>query len=426
MEVLEEVKVSNIWFPFTQMQGCREPIKIVKGDGTYLIDENGKKYIDAISSWWVNLHGHSHPHIAKRIAEQAATLEHVIFSDFVHEPALELSERLLKYLPQNQSKLFYSDNGSTSVEVALKLAIQYWYNKDQEKKKIVALKGAYHGDTMGGMSAADRTEFNKPFWPFLFDVEHIDVPVLGKEQEAIQQLKEFVRNKDVAAFIYEPLVQGAAGMVMYSPEVLNELMNICKEHEVLTIADEVMTGFYRTGKFFASNHMDVDPDMMCMSKGLTGGAMAMSITSCSQKIYDAFLNDDSSKNKTFFHGHSFTANPIACAASLASLDLIEEEACLEAIKRIEAHHKIFIEKLKDYDKAVNIRQLGTIIAFDVKTDLGTSYFNELRSRYYDYFLNKGVLLRPLGNVIYILPPYCINTEDLNYIYDTILSALEEL
>ncbi|MEZ4915645.1 MAG: adenosylmethionine--8-amino-7-oxononanoate transaminase [Chitinophagales bacterium] len=412
----------HIWHPFTQMKIADNPIPIVKGEGVYLYEENGKKYIDAISSWWTCIHGHAHPYIAKKIYEQATELEHVIFAGFTHEPAVRLTERLMQYLPSNQKKAFFSDNGSTAVEVGLKMAFQYWHNKGEKKTKVIALKEAYHGDTFGAMSVGSRSAFTEPFFPFLFDVEFIESPAINAEK-SISQLREIVKNNDVAAFIYEPLVQGAGGMLMYSAETLEEMLQLCKQNNVLCVADEVMTGFYRTGKMFASLYCQTSPDIMCLSKGLTGGVMAMSITACTQEIYDAFLSDNF-MNKTFFHGHSFTANPIACATANASLDLLEQEKTKKSIKQINEQHQQFVVDLKATGKVENIRIQGTIMAFDIITSQATSYGNSLRDTLNRHFLDKGILLRPLGNTLYILPPYCITKSELKIVYNEILAFLK--
>ncbi|MGZ6523430.1 MAG: aminotransferase class III-fold pyridoxal phosphate-dependent enzyme, partial [Bacteroidia bacterium] len=264
MDIQERDK-NAVWHPFTQLKTAPLPIAIVKGQGAYFYDESGKRYIDGIASWWVNIHGHCHPYLTKKISEQLQTLEHAIFSGFTHEPAVQLAERLLKRLPENQSKIFYSDNGSTAVEVALKMAFQYWSNQSISKTKIIAFENGYHGDTFGGMSVGARNAFNLPFSKLLFDVIHIPLPVKGKEPDAIEALKNALKQNDIAAFIFEPLVQGAGGMVMYSEKILTELIALCRTKNVITIADEVMTGFGRTGKFFASDHLDHKPDIICMS-----------------------------------------------------------------------------------------------------------------------------------------------------------------
>ncbi|MDD5569872.1 MAG: adenosylmethionine--8-amino-7-oxononanoate transaminase [Bacteroidales bacterium] len=413
-----------IWHPYTQMKTSEAPIPIVKGDGIYVYDESGKKYIDAVSSWWVNLHGHSHPYIAEKISEQMKVLEHVIFAGFTHPKAVELAERLIKKLPTNQSKIFYSDDGSTSVEVAVKMVFQYWHNKGTEKKKIIAFKNAYHGDTFGAMSVSGRSAFTMAFTPFLFDVIFIDAPVKGKEKKSAEQLKKIVKNNDIAAFIFEPLIQGAGGMIMHEPEPLEQLVEICTKAGILTIADEVMTGFGRTGKFFATDYINVKPDVFCLSKGLTGGTLPLGITSCTKEIYNAFLSDNSAK--TFFHGHSYTANPVACTAAIASLDLLEKNECWENIKMIERKHKEFCNTLKGNRKIKRAESVGTIMALEIETVENTSYLNSLKDNIYNFFIKRGIILRPLGNVIYFMPPYCIKEEELNIVYKAIRDFLGEI
>jgi adenosylmethionine-8-amino-7-oxononanoate aminotransferase len=421
---LQERDKKAVWHPFTQLNTAPLPIAIVKGEGAYLFDEQGKRYIDGIASWWVNVHGHCHPYLTKKIAEQLQTLEHAIFSGFTHEPAVQLAERLLKRLPENQSKIFYSDNGSTAVEVALKMAFQYWSNQSISKTKIIAFENAYHGDTFGGMSVGARNAFNLPFSKLLFDVIPIPVPVRGKEEEALKAIKITLQQKDIAAFIFEPLVQGAGGMVMYSEKMLDVLIALCNAEKVITIADEVMTGFGRTGKFFASDHLKNKPDIICMSKGLTGGVMPLGATSCAEFIYNAFLSDD--KMKTFFHGHSYTANPTACSAALASMDLFDKPETLHHVKRIELAHHLFLEKISPHKLLLDVRQMGTILALEVKTTEQTNYLNSLAEHISEFFISKGIILRPLGNVIYVLPPYCISNDDLHYIYIAIEEFLNNL
>ncbi|MDP9046599.1 MAG: adenosylmethionine--8-amino-7-oxononanoate transaminase [Bacteroidota bacterium] len=419
---LVERDLKVIWHPYTQMQTALPPIPIVRGEGACLFDESGKKYIDAVSSWWVNIHGHAHPYIAKKVSEQLVKLEHAIFAGFTHEGAIELAERLLNILPANQKKAFYSDDGSTAVEVAIKMCLQYWHNKGEKRTKILAFNNAYHGDTFGAMAVSSRSAFTAAFDSLLFEVEFINVP----NETNIQNLKSQISHlkPSLACFIFEPLVQGAGGMLMYEAKYLNELMAHCRTEGVLLIADEIFTGFGRTGKQFACNHVQEVPDIMCFSKGLTGGTMALGLTTCSQQIYDAFLSDD--RMKTLFHGHSFTANPVACSAALASLDLFLDNSTAVNISRIENAHRQFASKIKDHPKIKTTRQTGTILAMEWETGDNTSYFNSLRDTLYQYFLDAGIILRPLGNIIYILPPYCITEEELAYIYTKIEQALEEI
>jgi len=410
----------NIWHPYTQMLDAKAPITIVRGEGACLFDEDGNKYIDAISSWWVNTHGHANAYIAEKVSEQIRILEHVIFAGFTHPKAIELAERLLQHLPENQSKIFYSDNGSTAVEVGVKMALQFWHNLGVKKTKIIAFNNAYHGDTFGAMSVSGRSVFTQMFDEYLFDVIFIDVPFENK----MDQLNDAIKNDDVAAFIFEPLVQGASGMLMYPAEALEKMISFCMKNDIITIADEVMTGFYRTGKFFATDYIAEKPDIYCLSKGLTGGTMAMGVTTCTQKIFDAFLS--SNKTKTFYHGHSYTANPIACTAALASLDLYEKSDCIANVERIIKNHQSFISSIKNHPFIKDIRQCGTIIAIELKTDSNTSYLNSIRDKIYDYFIQRKIIMRPLGNIFYVMPPYCITDEQLDEVYKAIRQFLDEL
>ncbi len=406
-----------VWHPFTHLKSAETPVVIEKAQGVYYFDNNGKKYIDAISSWWVNLHGHSHPHISKKVAEQVNRMEHVMFSGFTHAPAVELAERLLKHLPSNQGKVFFSDNGSTAVEVALKMALQFWNNQNQEKPLFVAFENAYHGDTFGGMSVGERNVFNNAFEKLLFDVVHIPLPNENNILDLERQLTTLIQNHDVAGFIFEPLVQGAAGMLMYEAKYLDRLIGLCKLNHVITIADEVMTGFGRTGRFFASDYLTNKPDIICLSKGLTGGYMPLGVTSCANFIYNAFVSDD--KTKTFFHGHSYTANPTACSASCASMDLMEQKETFENIERISDQHQQFVSAIKGNNLVEEIRCMGTILAIEIKTQEHTHYLNNLSEKITRYFMERGILLRPLGNVLYVIPPYCITNDELAFVYNSI-------
>jgi len=416
---------ASIWHPFTQLVNGFEHIMVEKAEGMYLHTSDGRKIMDAISSWWVNLHGHSNPKIAEAVANQAQNLEHVIFAGFTHAPAIELAEKLLSILPKNQSKIFYSDNGSTANEVALKMAFQYWYNKgNEERKKVIAFEGAYHGDTFGAMSVGDRGPFSAPFSPFLFDVEFLPMPENGNEDELLQKFYQLVESGKVAAFIFEPLVLGSAGMKMYDAKFLDKLLKVAQDKEVICIADEVFTGFGRTGKHFASDYLENKPDIFCLSKGLTGGTMALGVTSCTDKIMEPYKSTDIMK--TFFHGHSFTANPIACAASIASFELLIAEKTQTQIVRISQWQKEFHNRISSHPKVLNSRVLGTIFALELKTDSDTSYVNEVRHKLYPFFLERDILLRPLGNVIYILPPYIIKKEEIEKVYEAVEEMLESL
>jgi len=402
-----------IWHPFTHLKNAASPVHIVKGEGVYLQDDKGNRYIDAFSSWWVNLHGHANKYIADKIHEQTLQLEQVAFSNFTHTPAVTLAERLLSHLPGNQRKIFYSDNGSTSVEVAIKMALQYHHNKGQKKTKIIALENGYHGDTFGGMSVAARNVFNKAFEPLLFDVTYIPVPIKGKEKEALQKLETALKQNDICAFVFEPLVQGAGGMVMYEPAALNAMLELCQKYNCIAIADEVMTGFGRTGKFFATDYVSSKPDIICMSKGITGGFMPLGATSCTQQIYDAFVSDD--KNNTFYHGHSYTGNPLACAAANASLDLLEKPETQKQIEFISVFFRAMHKKLANHPTLLDCRHTGTILALELKTKEGTSYLNPLSERVTAFYMQHGIIVRPLGNILYFIPPYCITETELKKI-----------
>jgi len=436
-----------IWHPYTQMKTADLPIPIIRGEGVYLFDDSGNKYIDAISSWWVNLHGHAHPYLAEKLYQQSKKLEHVMFAGFTHEPAIQLAERLLPLLPGNIKKLFYSDNGSTAVEVALKMAIQFWKNRGKgtrhkvqgtsqgsrskaqeetvrrgpsdrgpsDRNKIIALKNSYHGDTFGSMSVSERGIFTLPFQDYLFEVEFIDVP----NEENISSLKKRIEElkSQACCFIYEPLLQGAGGMKMYEATHLNELIKSCKRAEIVCIADEVMTGFYRTGKMFASEYVDEKPDIICLSKGITGGMLALGATACTQEIFDAFLSED--RMKTFFHGHSYTANPLTCAVANASLDLLEVGEFRFQIDQIIRLHKTYPTPLAIRTSRLhtkNLRTLGTVLAFEVETDEKDAYLNTIGKVIAKKALEAGVLLRPLGNTVYFMPPYCISKQELERVY----------
>lgn len=413
-----------IWHPFTHQWKEDLPIPIIKGEGALLFDDTGKVYIDAISSWWVNIHGHANKIIAERVYQQMLQLEHVIFAGFTHPSAIQLAEKLLQVLPSNQSRIFFSDNGSTAVEVAIKMSLQYWWNKNQPKKTILAFKDSYHGDTFGAMAVGMPSTFNAPFDPPALDVRFIDVPKDAYAKESILQIEAILKDTTPAAFIFEPLVQGSGGMLMYSAEGLDRIISFCKKHEILTIADEVMTGFGRTGAFFACDHLDEMPDIFCLSKGITGGFMPLGITSASQEIYNAFLEKDISK--TFYHGHSYTGNPMACAAALASFDILVQQETIDEVVRIVEQQNSFIESLSTLANVENVRQCGTILAFDVKSEGATGYFNNIRDHLYHSFIKRGVLLRPLGNTVYIMPPYCMTYDQLDFVHQVILEVISEL
>jgi adenosylmethionine-8-amino-7-oxononanoate aminotransferase len=419
---LTERDSQHLWHPYTQHKTAQPPIAIKKGEGALLWDENNKEYIDAIASWWVNPFGHSNKFIADAIYKQLTTLEHVLFGGFTHEPAIVLGEKLIEILPKNQQKIFFSDNGSTSVEVAIKVALQYFFNKGEKRTTIIAFENAFHGDTFAAMAASGISFYTQAFDGMFIDVVRIPVPVKGEEQDSYNALRERIKDNACAAFIYEPLVQGAAGMIMYEPEALDELINICQDNKVLTIADEVMTGFGKTGKTFATDYQTEKPDMMCLSKALTGGTIPMAITTFTQEIFDAFYDDDI--NKALFHGHTFTANPTGCAAALASLELLKTSSMQANILRVNKNHLDFQKHLENHPKVLTTRVLGVIFALEIKTKSNESYYGTMRNKLYAFFIENGIIMRPIGNIVYILPPYVITDAQLQKVYEVVEEALE--
>jgi len=407
-----------VWHPFTQMMTEPDVLEIVKAEGTSLIAKDGKSYLDCNSSWWVNVHGHGHPHIAKAISEQFEKVDHIIFAGATHKKGVELSERIINTLPDNHfQKVFFSDNGSTSTEVALKMCFQYWHNQGTPKNRVLAIEGAYHGDTFGAMSVGERDYFNKPFEPFFFDVDYLPFPKKELEKSTIEKAEKLFQTNDFSALIVEPLIQGSSGMRTYSSEWLDQLVKLAKKHNVIVIFDEVMTAWGRTGELFAMNHVNELPDIVCLSKGLTGGVLPLGLTVTTQKIYDAFLSPE--RVKAFLHGHSFTGNPLACAAACASLDIFEQESTWKKVKLITSKNKEFGSKMENHPSIEDIRIMGTILALELKTGEGNTYFSDKRDEAYRFFLSKGLMMRPLGNVIFINPPYSITMEELEYVYEVI-------
>lgn len=422
MNKLLQTDSENIWHPFTRQWNKDTPILIERAEGVFIYSADGRKILDGVSSWWVNLFGHANKEIANAIAKQCAELEHVIFAGFTHKPAIELSKKLLSILPNNQKKIFFSDNGSTSIEVAIKMAFQYFYNNGKPRKKAIAIQGAYHGDTFGAMAVAERSIFSKPFDNLLFDVQFIPFPNEENNDEIIE-LFENIADKDTAFFIFEPLLQGTAGMRTYHFKTLDKLIQIAKKHDIICIADEVFTGFGRTGKYFASLHLQEQPDIFCLSKGITGGFMPLGVTTCSKKIVESFESEE--VTKTFYHGHSYTANPLACAAAVASIKLLTSKEIQENIVSISESHAAFLNKI-DKKNISKIYQIGTVFSIEIKTHQQTSYFNNLRDNMYYFFLSRDILLRPLGNVLYVVPPLTISKLELNLIYEAIDEFLTTL
>jgi adenosylmethionine-8-amino-7-oxononanoate aminotransferase len=412
----------HVWHPFTQMLNAESPIPVIKGKDAVLYLENEKELIDAISSWWVNPFGHCNKRITAAVHKQMQELEHVIFAGFTHRPAVTLAKKLSELTNQHLQRTFFSDNGSTAVEVGLKMAIQYHFNTGKPRKKIISFQEAYHGDTFGAMAVGQKGTFFKPFEDFTFEVVQIPAPVIGKEEATVKQFKELVKDGEVAAFIFEPLVLGAGGMLMYNPEPLDKMIAFAQQNGTLCIADEVMTGFGRTGKTFATDYLTkTKPDIMSLSKCLTGGFLPMSVTLCTEKVFEAFYSEG--HQNTFFHGHSYTANPLGCAAAVESMCILEEKETSDNLARINKQHTLFQQELSLLQQVENIRLRGTIIAFDVKSEGGTSYFNNIKEELTPKFIEAGVLLRPLGNTIYIMPPFCITNAQLQKVYAIIKQVL---
>jgi len=423
----------RIWHPFTPQAPGPPPLRIVRAEGVYLYTDDGRRLIDAISSWWVNLHGHCHPAIMSAIARQTASLDHILLAGFTHEPAEELSSRLRSVVPKGLDHIFFSDDGSTAVEVALKMAVQYFQNTGRPaKKSIVALDHAYHGDTAGAMSVSADSSFTDPFRAFRFPVHRVHsaycyrCPV-GKTRatcdiDCLEQLARLLDEKhaEIAAVIVEPLLQGAGGMIVHPVEFLQRTRRLCSEHGVLLIADEVLTGFGRCGKMFACELACVAPDLMCLSKGLTGGVLPMGATLCTEEIHSAFVSDDPAR--TFYHGHSYTGNPLAAAAAVASLEIFGREPVFERIAAIAAIHRERLAAIERHPAVGNVRSIGTMAAIELRAD-DPGYSSKLRPTLYKFFLDTGVLLRPLGHIIYVLPPYVISPDDLHYVHDRIAESL---
>ncbi|HEY6129416.1 MAG TPA: adenosylmethionine--8-amino-7-oxononanoate transaminase [Candidatus Acidoferrum sp.] len=426
----------KIWHPFTNAALDPAPIEIERAEGVWLYAKDGRKIIDAVSSWWVNLHGHTNPRIARAIAEQARKMEHVILAGFTHEPAEELAVRLRKWVAPELTHIFFSDDGSTAVEVALKLAVQHFSNSGKpEKNEIVAMEHGYHGDTAGAMSVSDDSPFTDPFRAMRYPVHRVHsaycyrCPVgLRRETchiECVEKLKALLetRGEKIAAVIVEPLLQAAGGMIVHPVEFLQRVRRLCAQHGVLLIADEVLTGFGRTGKMFACDLAGVTPDLMCLSKGITGGFLPMGVTLCSDRVESAFRSEN--RQHTFYHGHSYTGNALACAAANSSLQIFEDEPVFDRIAGIAMVHAERLEQLRNFAAVGDTRQIGTIGALELRAN-DAGYLSGMRPKLYRFFLERGVLLRPLGNVVYVLPPYVITPGELHRVWDVIVEAVETL
>ncbi len=424
----------KIWHPFAQLHLDPAPLRIVRASGVYLYTDDGRKILDAISSWWVNLHGHCHAEISAAVAEQAKVLDHVLLAGFQHPKVEAVAAKLRKFLPLDLEHIFFSDNGSTAVEVALKMAVQYWQNRGRkDKKEIVALEHAYHGDTVGAMSVSADSAFTEPFASLRFPVHRVHsaycqhCPV-GKMRatchiECADALEDLLRKRSghIAAVIVEPLLQGAGGMIVHPVEFLQRIREVTLRHDVLLIADEVLTGFGRCGAMFACELAGVVPDLMCLSKGITGGVLPLGATVCTSAIQQEFIGE----GRSFFHGHSYTGNPLACAAAAANLQIFESEDVFARIRGIAACHTRHLARLESSPRVANVRQVGTVAAIELKAG-DPGYFSQLKPRLYRFFLERGVLLRPLGNVIYVMPPYVITTEELDWVYSVIEEGMAKV
>lgn len=412
-----------VWHPFTQ-HGLRPSLpKVVSAEGAYLTTEDGHQVIDAISSWWITTHGHRHPRIVAAIKAQADQLDQVIFAEYTHEPAEQLAAKLLTVAPEGLEHVFYTDSGSTAVECAIKMCLGYWHHTGKPRHRIIALNSGYHGDTCAAMSVGARGIFTETYEPLLFDVARIPFPTVGQESASLEALEALCRRADTAAFLVEPLVLGAGGMRMYSPEILAEFGKICTTYGVLFIADEVMTGWGRTGTMFACEQAGISPDIVCYSKGLTGGVLPLAVTLCRHEIFMAHYSED--RRRTFFHSSSYTANPICIAAAVANLEIWESEPVRARIAKLAILQAEQLERFRDDERFEHVRQAGTITAMDLKSSDG-GYLANVGPRLAASFRDSHVLLRPLGNTIYVLPPYCVTREDLVRVYDAIAAATDAL
>lgn len=415
--------VPPIWHPFTQHALFPTMTRITGASGGYLMRENGVPLMDCIASWWVVTHGHCHPRIVAAIQHQATVLDQVIFAGYTHPPAEELAAALLALTPAGLDTVFFSDSGSTAVEVALKMALGFWYHQGEKRQRIVVLENSYHGDTIGTMSIGERGVFNQPYAPLMFSVDTIPFPSPNRVDACLTRLRDLCRQGDVAAFIVEPLIQGAGGMMIYSPATLRAMYEICTAHDVVFIADEVMTGWGRTGTLFACSQADISPDIACISKGLTGGHLPLAVTLCGPAFFAAHFSED--RRKTFFHSSSYTANPIACAAALANIKIWQEEPVMDRIQNIIQWQKHGLARIKALDRFDNVRQIGTIVAFDIR---GTTqgYLSDIAPKLYGVFEDRGLLLRPLGQTLYIMPPYCLDAQDFDKIYTEIEQVARDM
>lgn len=423
-KLLSELDQAHVWHPFTQMKTEKNRLEIVAAKDSWLFSADGKKYLDVNSSWWVNVHGHGNDHIGQAITKQFSKLDHTIFAGATHPKAVELATRVCKLLPSKFQKVFFSDDGSTAVEVALKMAFQFFHNQNKGRQRVLALDGAYHGDTFGAMSIGQRGYFNKPFEHFFFDVDFLDFPTKENEENILQEAKKLFESNEFACLIVEPLVQGSAGMRMYTPNFLNRLTKLAHQHGILVIFDEIMTAWGRTGTLFALDQCSEKPDIVCLSKGLTGGVLPLGLTVATDEIYNAFLSEE--KTKALLHGHSFTGNALACAAACASLDLFEQQETWTKINQMCAWNSDFANELLNHPQIKEVRQSGTILAIELIVDEESSYFSSIRDKAYAHFVDHGILLRPLGNVLFFNAPYCLTKDEFELARRGVLSFLDSL
>ena len=419
MTILEKDS-KHLWHPLTQHQTARNPIVITRAKGAVMYDDADNEYIDGIASWYTAMYGHGNEYITSAMHKQMQQLDFVMFSGFTHPPAVTLAEKLVEILPGNQEKVFFNDNGSTAVEAAIKMSLQYYHNKGDKRDTLIAFEDGFHGDTFGAMSASGLSSYNGPFEDFLLKVERIPTPQEDNLDEVMDMLEGILASNKCAAFIFEPLVQGAAGMKFHSVAGLDALVKKCREANVLTIADEIMTGFGKTGTVFACDQLDNKPDIMCLSKALTAGMFPLSITSCTQEIFEGFLSEE--VHKGFFHAHTFSAHPVGCAAAIAGIEVLQTEEITKSRERINAAHTAFAQTVKAHHKVNNVRVKGVVIAIDLTIEMAR--YGNLRDELYQFFMQRGVALRPLGNTIYVLPPYVITDKELAKVYSAIQEALD--
>ncbi|MEO1487521.1 MAG: adenosylmethionine--8-amino-7-oxononanoate transaminase [Bacteroidota bacterium] len=411
-----------IWHPLTQHKTAPPPLPVVRAQGALFWDDEGKAYIDGIASWYTAMYGHGHPHIVEAVHQQMQQLDFVMFSGFTHKPAVDLAERLLELLPENQAKVFFNDNGSTAIEAAIKMAIQYHYNQGEVRDTLIAFEDGFHGDTFGAMSASGISSYNGPFENFLLKVVRVPVPTSENHDAVLSQLEELISKNRCAAFVFEPLVQGAAGMKFHTTKGLDAMIEICQKSDILCVADEIMTGFGKTGTIFASDQLQNNPDILCLSKALTAGMFPLSITSCSEKVYEAFLSDEVAKG--FFHAHTYSAHPVGCASALAALDILQSDEISKRRAYIANQHAAFVNRMAEHPLVENVRCKGVVLAMDL--NVKTSRYGSLRDTLYKFFMERGVNLRPLGNTVYTLPPYVITDEQLAQIHQVMEDVLEIL